>query len=88
MYNILYFMGISTQGGFERYRAEEIRGTTFESYQQKRQTNLYSELTSYRVDYLFYGPRERASFTINPEKIYPFLQQVYADQIVTIYQIL
>lgn len=42
----------------------------------------------YRVDYVFYGSREKLSFQSDPGTIYPFLKAVYQDEAVTIYQVL
>jgi len=88
MYNILYFMGITSLEDFEKYKPNVNIGGSFEEYQKKLQKNLYTKLKTYRVDYLFYGPLERESFKVNPGTTYPFLKEVYTDNVVTIYQIL
>lgn len=96
LYNLMYFMGISAKEDFEqmlynepsRYIFLENAGLSFEEYQEKLKKDIYSELLKYRVDYLFYGPREQKNFRVNPDTAYPFLKKVYDDGIVKIYRIL
>lgn len=87
MYNILHLMQVTSREEFERYRTEEFKGASFAEYQRELKKDVYSELLTYRVDYVFYGPREKASFRADPGTIYPFLQPVYHDPVVTIYQV-
>ena len=89
LYNTMYFMGITSREEFDRYLEDHwFKEGVFEIYQDKLTKDVYSELTRYQVDYLFYGPRERQHFKIDPEKTYSFLQKVYDDGTVAIYQIL
>jgi uncharacterized membrane protein len=81
-------MGITTRQDFESYKLDKQIGGSFEEYKHKLARDLYTELKTYRVDYLFYGPREKASFLVDPAKTYPFLKEVYNDTVVKIYQIL
>ncbi len=43
-------------------------------------------LARYNIDYLFYGPRERALVGFEPEKA-GYLEKVYANSLVTIYRV-
>ena len=86
MYNIMALMGLTDRQDFERYTSNNHQGMAFEEYQQKLGKALYRELASYRADYLFYGPRERASFRTAPKSRW-FLKLVYTDPDVTIYRI-
>ena len=87
LYNFMYFIGVTSQKDFEEFTKTTAIPTSFEIYQKKLHRDLLSELKKYRINYLFYGPRERESFKINPET-YSFLQKVYDDNIVKIYKIL
>jgi hypothetical protein len=86
-YNVLALMNITTREDFDLIiRGEHKKvGVTFEEYQQKLSKDLHSELTTYRVDYVLYGPREQAGFRIDPAR-YPFLREVYRDAAVTVYK--
>ena len=89
LYNLLYFMGIRTQAEFETLTAERsLFGLSFETYRMKFKQEVYSALKTYRVDYIFYGPREQKSFKVVPEMTYPFLKKAYDDGVVKIYQVL
>jgi hypothetical protein len=88
MYNVLYVMGVTSRQDFEQYWPHGLLEGSFAEYQKKLTRNLYATLAQYRVDYLFYGPREQASFKFDPGTTYPFLKRVYQDQTVTIYRIL
>jgi hypothetical protein len=93
LYNMMYFMGRTSREDFEQYTQgtwmhHSFLQLDFQEYQQKLDKDIYSELTKYRVDYLFYGPCEKESFNIEPEKTYSFLDEVYNDGVVTIYRIL
>jgi hypothetical protein len=93
LYNLMYFMGITSREDFEQFISrrnvfvKDSLRPSFEEYQEKLEKDLYSELTKYRADYLFYGPWEQKSFKVDLEKTYPFLKKVYDDSIVKIYQI-
>ena len=88
-YTVMYLMGITTRQDFYSYfPGEYSEEASFEAYQNKLNQDLYTELTRYRADYIFYGPLERASFRIAPEKMYPFLHEVYHDDVVSIYRII
>lgn len=94
LYNLMYFMGVTSREDFDQFISRrnvfvrDSLGLSFEEYQEKLEKDLYSELTKYRVDYLFYGPREQKSFRVDPDKTYPFLKKVYDDGIVKIYRII
>jgi hypothetical protein len=88
LYNIMYFMGIRTPEAFQRFMHRMWSSGSFEEYQNKFGKDVYQELKKYRVDYVFYGPRERQYFQVDPATTYPFLKTVYADGVVQIYQIL
>ena len=85
LYNALYFMGVRTQKKFDEY-AYPIG--SFETYQQKFGQDVYSAIKTYQVDYLFYGPREKERFQIEPGETYSFLDLVYDDGSVKIYRFL
>jgi len=88
-YNTMYVMGITSQAEFEQYLdGHWFKEGSFDVYREKLTKDVYSELTKYRVDYLFYGPRERKNFKVDPGKAYTFLTKVYDDGIVEIYRIL
>lgn len=87
VYNMMYLMGIQTPESFHQFMYRLYTSGSFEEYQQKFKYDVYQELKKYRVDYVWYGPRERQYFQINPDS-YAFLHKVYDDQIVQIYQVL
>lgn len=87
IYNIMYVMGIRTPEAFQRFMYRMWLSGSFEEYRNKFNNDVYQELKKYRVDYVFYGPRERQYFEVNPASTYPFLKTVYADKVVQIYQI-
>lgn len=85
-YVMMYFMGIRTIHDFQQFMSRRYIRGTFEDYQQKFGHDVYRELTQYRIDYVWYGPRERRYVTVHPDA-YDFLTKVYDDQIVQIYQV-
>jgi hypothetical protein len=88
VYMMMFFMGITQREHVEKILEDMTLPGSFEEYQNKRKKDLYSELRIYRIDYFFYGPREKELFKVNPETEYPFLHQVYDDGIVKIFRIL
>ena len=90
LYNSMLLMGIRTENEFDEYLEDHnwCGEGSFGIYQQKFKANLYTELTTYQVDYLFYGPREQENFKVDPETAYSFLRKVYDDHKVKIYQIM
>lgn len=102
-YIVLYFMGIRSQEDYYYYlTAYQTEGhaayfymdfcpPSFQEYNEYQPTlkeNLYSEMTQYQVDYLFYGPMERRYFKLAPDETYTFLRKLYDDGVVAIYRIL
>jgi hypothetical protein len=81
---ILFMEGGRLSNAFD----DEMRTLRFEEYQRKLSKDLYSELKRYRIDYVFYGPRERSSFKVDPEEAHPFLKGLYDDGVVKIYKII
>ena len=93
VYNLLSFSGIRSENDFAQFLARDALSIfvhqmhlSFEEYQQKFKRELYPELKKYRLDYVFYGPREREIFKVDPHA-YPFLKEVYQDRAVTIFQV-
>ena len=90
-YTSLYVMGIRTKEEFEAFAKKtwlSHGAFDYTVYQQRFGRDVYAELTKYRVEYIFYGPRERENFLIDPETAYSFLRKVYDDDVVKIYQVL
>jgi hypothetical protein len=92
LYNLMNFMGIRQEQDFEQLLSSKKvfmyhLHASFAEYQAKLKNDVYPELKKYRVDYLFYGPREKANFKVDPGTAYPFLQKVYDDGSVSIYKI-
>ena len=92
VYTTMALMGIRSQTQVEQFREQTIWMITYpidyRDYQESLTNERYSALKQYRVDYLFYGPRERQHFKIDPEQHYSFLHKMYDDEIVKIYRIL
>ena len=94
LYNVLNFAGIRSQKEFDMFMTNiQLFGPktrlfeAFERYQNKLHKDLYTALTTYQIDYVFYGPQERKRFPVDPGKTYPFLTKLYDDGIASIYQI-
>lgn len=79
-YIAMYVMGIRTQEEFDAYLEDHwFKRGVFADYQQKFSQDVYAALTTYHVDYLLYGPRERENFLCDPEAVYPFLEKQHDD---------
>lgn len=96
LYTVMSFFGVGSQAEFDAWTKDEsISGPFFlgylnpsyADYQQKLRLNIYAELKKYRIDYVFYGPRERKYLHVDAEQRYPFLKAIYTDPVVTIYQV-
>ncbi len=92
VYTIMAFMGIHSQKQLEEFKEQtvwmKVYQTNYQEYEEILRKDTYTALKNFRIDYLFYGPREKKNFRIDPEQTYSFLQQVYNDGAVKIYQIL
>lgn len=89
LYIAMYVMGIRTQQEFDEYLEDHwFEEGIFADYQQRFSRDVYSELTTYQVDYLLYGPRERKNFGFDPEEVYAFLEKQYDDGVVKIFRVL
>ena len=95
LYNLMLFSGVKSREDFRRFVEAETSHRPFggrfqpdfEEYQKKLGRNVYHELTTYRADYLFYGPNERKIFRVPPDEMYNFLEKQYDDGFVAIYKI-
>ena len=94
-HNLLYFAGIRSQENYRMFMPpiRALGPTTrllgsFEEYQKKLHEDLYEALTTYQVDYVLYGPKERKKFKVDPGQTYSFLKKLYDDGSVSIYHIL
>jgi hypothetical protein len=88
-YISMYVMGIRTKQAFDEYLQDHwFEAGEFPEYQKKFSHGVYSEFTTYKVDYLLYGPREQYNFKFDPEQIYPFLEKQYDDGVVKIFRVL